>query len=57
MLMDKLPDVANLVLGALALSQFLGDRPYSLRLAAAGIAGWLALLGWAFSLGREAARE
>lgn len=57
MLMDKLPDAAHLVLGTLTLSQFLGDRPYSVRLVALGNTIWLALLGWAFLLGKEGARE
>jgi hypothetical protein len=53
MLLDKLPDAANLVLGALLLGQFLSDRGFSLTLASAGIVGWLALFGLAFWLGRE----
>jgi hypothetical protein len=56
MLMDKLPDAAHLVLGALTLSQFLGDRPYSGRRVAFGVAIWLGLLGWALLLGKENAR-
>jgi hypothetical protein len=52
MLIDKLPDVANLVLSALAFGQFLSDRPFSPWWAAAGVAGWFALLGWALWLGR-----
>jgi len=52
MLQDKLPDVANLVLGALAFGQFLSDRPFSPWWAAAGFAGWLALIGSALWLGR-----
>ena len=56
MLMDKLPDAAHLVLGAVTLSQLLGDRPYSGRHFALGIAIWLALLGWALVLGKENAR-
>ena len=56
MRMDKLPDAAHVVLGALTLSQFLGDRPYSARWGALGLAIWLVLLGWAFLLGKENAR-
>jgi len=52
-LTDKLPDVANLVLGALALSQFLGDRQFSLPSAAVGITIWSALFGAAFFLERR----
>ena len=52
MLIDKLPDAANLMLGALVFGQFLSDQPFSPWLAAGGGVGWLALLGWAFWLGR-----
>ena len=45
MLIDKLPDAANVALGALGFSQFLGDRPVSLPLVAAGLALWLVLGG------------
>lgn len=43
-LVEKLPDVANLVVGALFLGQFLGERPFSLTLALSGIAAWMALM-------------
>jgi hypothetical protein len=46
-LADKVPDVANLVIGALFLGQFLSDRPFSLTLALSGIAGWTVLIGFA----------
>ncbi len=51
MLIDKLPDAANLALGALVFGQFLGDEPFSLVKAAGGLAGWFVLLGCAFALG------
>jgi len=57
MLMDKLPDAANLALGGMVFGQFLGDRPFSPWLAAIGIGAWLALLGWAFRLGKVASRD
>jgi hypothetical protein len=47
MLVDKLPDVANLAVGALFLGQFLSDRPFSSVLAVFGVALWTALLGFA----------
>ena len=49
--MDKLPDAANLALGALVFGQFLQERLFSRWLAAAGVAIWLGLLGWAVFLG------
>ena len=51
MLMDKLPDAANLALGALVFGQFLGDRPFSVGVAVLGMATWAAFLGGAFVLG------
>ena len=53
MLMDKLPDAANLALGALVFGQFLGDRPFSFGVAIGGLLGWIGLLGVAFALGRR----
>ena len=50
MLVDKLPDVANLAIGALSFGQFLGDRPFSFTLALCGAAIWLTLMGWAIAL-------
>jgi hypothetical protein len=51
-LVDKLPDVANLVVGALFVGQFLSDRPFSLALALSGIAGWAVLMGFALVMAR-----
>ncbi len=45
-LVDKVPDVANLVVGALFLGQFLSDRPFSLSLALSGLAVWTALMAF-----------
>ena len=53
MFIDKLPDAANLALGALVFGQFLNDRPFSVALAILGATTWAALLGTAFALGRE----
>lgn len=49
-LVDKLPDVANVAAGALFFGQFLGDHAFSLWLALLGVALWAALLGWAIVL-------
>lgn len=43
-LVDKLPDIANVAAGAMVFGQFLGDRPFSLRLAALGSLLWATLL-------------
>lgn len=51
MLIEKLPDAANLALGALVFGQFLSERPYSVGLALIGITVWAALLSGAFLLG------
>ena len=50
MLVDKVPDFANLVIGALFLGQFLSDRPFSLVLALFGVAAWTALTGFALAV-------
>ena len=50
MLVDKMPDFANLAIGALFLGQFLSDRPFSLVLALFGIAVWMALTGFALAV-------
>ncbi len=51
MLVDKLPDAANLALGALVFGQYLGDKPFSIGIAILGIVTWAGLLGYAFVLG------
>lgn len=48
MLIEKVPDIANLAAGAMFFGQFLTDRPFSAMLALAGVAAWTAL--WAFTL-------
>ena len=53
MLIDKLPDAANLALGGLAFGQFLDERPFSVAIAVLGIVTWVAFLGGAFVLGGE----
>jgi hypothetical protein len=50
MLVDKLPDAANLAAGALFFGQFLGDRQFSLTLAFSGLGAWVALMAWAIVL-------
>ena len=50
MLVDKVPDFANLVIGALFLGQFLGDGPFSLALALFGIAAWTVLTVFALAV-------
>jgi len=51
MLIDKLPDAANLALGALVFGQFLGDRPFSMTLAVLGIGTWMVLFACALWIG------
>ena len=41
-LIEKMPDVANLAAGSMFLGQFLTERPFSVVLAVAGVAGWIA---------------
>ena len=47
-LIEKMPDVANLVAAFTFLGQLLTDPPFSLRLALGGIAGWTLL--WMLTL-------
>jgi hypothetical protein len=50
---DKVPDMANVTAGAMVFGQFLADRPFSLMLAAAGISAWLTLAAWTLYLARR----
>lgn len=52
-LMDKLPDFANLGVGALVFGQWLGEGPRSLTLVAVGLSIWAALGGLTLYLGRR----
>jgi hypothetical protein len=47
MFADKLPDAANLAIGALVFGQFLGPARFSLRVALIGLVVWLVFIGWA----------
>ena len=51
MLIDKLPDAANLALGGLVFGQFISDRPFSIAVAILGVVMWGVLLGAGFMLG------
>lgn len=53
MLLDKLPDIANLALGATVFGQFLSDQPFSFGVAALGMATWGLLFGGGLLLGRR----
>lgn len=53
MLVDKLPDAANVAAGAMFFGQFLSGQPFSPLLALFGIGSWLALVGWAVVLASE----
>lgn len=44
---EKLPDAANVAVGALFFGQFLGEQGFSMPLAVAGLALWLLLFGTA----------
>lgn len=55
LLIDKLPDAANVALGALVFGQFLRDDPYSIVAVVIGAATWLGLMAvaWLVSEGRD----
>jgi hypothetical protein len=52
-LVDKVPDVANLAIGALSFGQFLGDRPFSFTRALFGVGMWVILMAWTIVLASE----
>ena len=47
-LIEKMPDAANLAAGSMFLGQYLTERPFSVTLALAGVTGWIAF--WALTL-------
>ena len=49
-LVDTLPDAANLAVGALFFAQFLSERAFSSYVALAGLALWVLLVGFAVRL-------
>jgi len=52
-LIDKLPDTANVVLAGLLFGQALSGRIVAVALASVGIVGWAALVAWSMFLARE----
>ncbi len=42
-IVDKVPDMANVAAGGMVFGQFLADRPFSIAVAAAGAAAWAVL--------------
>jgi hypothetical protein len=42
-IVEKLPDLANIIAGVLVIGQFVGERPASLWLVVAGLAIWAGL--------------
>jgi hypothetical protein len=50
MLVDKVPDMANLAVAALFFGQFLDNRAFSAALALFGIGIWMFLIGCAYVL-------
>ena len=53
LLSDKLPDVANVAVGALFFGQFLSERAFSTAVAICGAAAWLFLIAIAVKLAGE----
>lgn len=50
MLVEKIPDLANLILGSTFLGQFLADRPFSPLLAMVGLVIWAGFAVVAFKV-------
>ena len=53
MLIEKIPDLANLILASTFLGQFLTDRPFSSVLATAGLIAWSVLVVLVFAVAEE----
>ncbi len=51
-IVDKVPDMANVAAGAMVFGQFLAERPFSIVLAASGIAAWLVLGAYTLFIAR-----
>lgn len=52
-LIEKLPDLANVAAGALIFGQFLGERPISPVIGLTGLGLWFVLTGFAMVLARK----
>ena len=52
-LVDKLPDLANVAAGAMTFGQFLGQQPVSLPIAGIGLVLWFILMGVTMGLARS----
>ena len=53
LLLDKVPDVANVAAGALIFGQFLGPQRFSLVIAIVGAGVWSVLIGLMLFLGKK----
>ena len=49
---DTLKDAANIMLAGFFVGQFVGNQPFSVRLALVGAAIWAGVLGWNMFLTR-----
>jgi hypothetical protein len=54
--METLSQAANVAAGGLLFGQFVSDRPFSPKLACAGIGVWVTLLLWSTFLARDKAK-
>jgi hypothetical protein len=55
-LVDKVPDVANIAVGALVFGQVLGEQRFSFVVAVLGASTWAGLLAWSLFLARRRRR-
>ena len=53
LLFDKLPDAANVALGALVFGPFLGTGSFSIVRVAAGAVIWILVFGFCLLIGRK----
>ena len=52
-LINTLPQTANVAAGGLLFGQFVGSRQFSMVLALVGLVAWAALIGWSMFLARR----
>jgi hypothetical protein len=52
-LVDKVPDAANVAAGAMLFGQFLSDRPFSVLSGVSGLSLWILMMAWTIALARK----
>jgi hypothetical protein len=53
MLVEKIPDLANLAAAGLIFGQFVSGQQFSLAIAVAGVVTWAGMIGWTLIIARD----